>query len=75
MRKKGLPERTRDSVSPGDVGGLEESSGPRPLTDDDGGGKARLDHTTGRAFDPDKRTRLDGCMGDFPTSGTVSQRT
>jgi hypothetical protein len=44
-----LPERTRDTVGPGNVRGLEEGSGPSPLTDNHTGGKTSLDHTPGSA--------------------------
>ena len=43
----GVPERARDTVAEGDVGGLEEGGGPRPLRDDHGGGEADLDGATG----------------------------
>lgn len=45
-----LPERTRDTVLPGDVGGLEEGGSPGPLTDDDGGRQTSLDHSTSGAI-------------------------
>ena len=44
-----LPERPGDTVLPSNIGGLEQSSGPSPLRNDDGGGEPSLDHATGRA--------------------------
>lgn len=44
-----LPERSRNTVSPCDVGRLEESSGPSPLTDDNRGGKTSLDGASSSA--------------------------
>ena len=44
-----LPEGSRDTILPGNVGGLEEGGGPSPLRDDDGSSKPRLDHATRRA--------------------------
>jgi len=43
---RSVPERSRDSVLPGNIGRLEKSSGPSPLRDDDGGSKAGLDGTS-----------------------------
>lgn len=54
----GIPERTRDTIVPGNVGGLKESGGPSPLGDDNGGGKAGFDHATGGAVDERGRGTL-----------------
>jgi hypothetical protein len=45
--KLNSPEGSGDTVLPGDVRGLEEGGGPGPLRDDDGRGKAGLDHSSG----------------------------
>ena len=45
--KSNLPEGSGDTVLPGNIGRLKEGGGPGPLRDDDGSGKAGLDHTSG----------------------------
>lgn len=40
-----LPERSRDTIGPGNIGRLEKGGSPSPLRDDDGGGQTGLDHT------------------------------
>mmetsp|Transcript_30218 Transcript_30218/g.72522 ORF Transcript_30218/g.72522 Transcript_30218/m.72522 type:complete len:654 (+) Transcript_30218:319-2280(+) len=43
---RGVPERSRDTVLPGDVGRLQKSSSPSPLRDNDRGSKTSLDRTS-----------------------------
>jgi len=47
--KEDLPEGTRDSVGPSDVGRLQKGGGPCPLTDDDASCQSGLNHTASRA--------------------------
>ena len=44
-----LPEGPGNTVGPSNVGRLEESGSPSPLTDDDTGGETGLDHTSSGA--------------------------
>ena len=56
-----LPERTRDTVRPGDVGGLEEGGSPSPLRDNDTSGQTSLDHTASGAvqYQGGRKRKLD----------------
>ena len=45
------PKGSRNSVLPGDVGGLKKSGGPGPLGYDHGSGETSLDHTAGGAVE------------------------
>jgi hypothetical protein len=44
-----LPERSRDTVGPGNVRRLEKSRSPSPLTDNNRGSQTGLDHSTSSA--------------------------
>lgn len=48
-RRGNAPERSRDTVSPSNVGRLEKSSSPCPLTDNNTGSKTSLNHTSSGA--------------------------
>jgi hypothetical protein len=43
------PERSRDTVGPGNVRRLEKSGSPSPLADNDRGSQTGLDHSTSGA--------------------------
>ena len=51
------PKGSRDTVLPGDVGGLEKSGSPGPLRNDNGSGQSGLDHTTSGAVGVKKLCR------------------
>lgn len=60
---RGIPERSRDSVLPGNVGGLEESGSPSPLTDNDRRGQTGLDHAPSGAVEQRFEIGEDGGSG------------
>ena len=43
---RGIPERSRNTIGPGHIGGLKKGGSPSPLRDNDRSSQPSLDHTT-----------------------------
>ena len=64
------PERTRDSIGPGNVRRLKKSRSPSPLTNNNTGGKTSLDHTTSSTEDWEGRD-CEWLIGWFDSKKTL----